>query len=207
MVFGFNTFTNKVTNYNWHCIIICLPFSSFATFEMWWILSSPFFLIQSLSPCMCVKLLMAFAIVKEPMDNYLFFLSSFLLGFPCTWSNLHALVLELSKLRNWVVPTLIVIPKHRSLFLKATKHLKCLDILFIINIHNLNFRIHHMHTLIYGIMYAIYFGNTKKNVVKTFKPIKWRCIRYFNLLLFCFIDLLYFVPLLSNLLPILLHII
>jgi len=91
--------------------------------------------------------------------------------------------------------------------LKATKHLKCLDILFIINIHNLNFKIHHMHTLIYGIMYAIYFGNTKKNVVKTFKPIKWRCISYFNLLLFCFVDLLYFVPLLSNLLPILLHII
>ncbi len=102
-----------------------------------------------------------------------------------------------------------VIPKHRSLSLRTTKHLKCLDILFIINIHNLSFKIHHTHTLIYGIMYAIYFGNTKKNVVKTFKPwpIKWRCISYFNLLLFCFVVLLYFVPLLSNLFPILLHII
>jgi len=56
-----------------------------------------------------VKILMAFVIVKEPMDNYLFFLSSFLLGFPCT--PLHALVLGLSKLTDWVVPAFACHPQ------------------------------------------------------------------------------------------------
>jgi hypothetical protein len=48
---------------------------------------------------------MASTIVDEPMDNYLFFLSNFLLGFPCTQGNLHALVIGLSKLADGVVPT------------------------------------------------------------------------------------------------------
>jgi hypothetical protein len=91
----------------------------------------------------------------------------------------------------------------------ATKHLKCLKIFFIINIHNLNLNIHHTHILIYGIMYAIYFGNTRKNVVKTFKPwpIKWRCTNYFSFLLLCLVYNLQFVPLVSNLLPIPSHIV
>jgi len=50
MVFGFNTFVNKTTNYNWPCIIIFFPLFQVATFEVWWILSCPFFLIQSPSP-------------------------------------------------------------------------------------------------------------------------------------------------------------
>jgi hypothetical protein len=40
-----------------------------------------------------------------------------------------------------------------------------------------------MHTLIYGIKYATYFTNTKKNVVEMFKPwpILWRSIyNYLN---------------------------
>jgi hypothetical protein len=96
------------------------------------------------------------------------------------------------------------------LFVRAIMHSRCLGILFIIiNIHNLNIKIHHMHTLIYGIRHTIYFGITRKNVVKTFKPwlIRWRCTNYLNLLLLCFVDLFHFVPFVSNLLPIPSHII
>jgi hypothetical protein len=88
----------------------------------------------------------------------------------------------------------IVIPKHKSLSLRANRHYRCLDILFITNIHNFNIRIHHMHTLIYNIRYVTYFGNIKNNVIKMFKPwlVRWRCTNYFNLLFFCFVDLLSF---------------
>jgi hypothetical protein len=153
----------------------------------------------------CVKLLMAYAIANEPIDNHLFFLFNFLLGSPCRLGNVHALVLEQSKLAKWGSFNMyIVLPKHKSLCLRATRHLRCLDILFITNIHNFNIRIHHMHTLIYNIRYVTYFGNIRKNVVKMFKPwlVRWRCTNCLNFLLFCFIDLCHFIPLVSNLLPI-----
>ncbi len=104
MVSSFNTFINKATNYNWPCIIIYFPSSSLC--NIWDVINffiSIFFFQISFTTC--VKLLMASIIVDEPMDNHLFFLFNFLLGFPCTLCNLHAQVLGLSKLTNGVVLT------------------------------------------------------------------------------------------------------
>ncbi len=71
----------------------------------------------------------------------------------------------------------------KSLFLRAIKHPRCLDIPFITNIDNFSFGIHHTHILICGIRYAIYFSNVRKNIVKMFKPwlIRWRCTNYLKL--------------------------
>jgi hypothetical protein len=48
---------------------------------------------------------MAFAIANELVNNCFFFLFSFLLDFLYTPSNLHALVFELLKLVDGVIPT------------------------------------------------------------------------------------------------------
>jgi hypothetical protein len=104
MVFGFNPYANQVINYNWRCIIFCFPFSSFCN-----ILDVMNFVISifynSISFTTCVKLLTTSTIVSEPINSRLFFIFSFLLDFPCTLGNLHALVLGLSKLVGGVVPT------------------------------------------------------------------------------------------------------
>ncbi len=60
---------------------------------------------NSISFNISVKLLMAFAIANELVDNRLFFLFSFLFSFLYTPSNLHALVLKLLKLADGVIPT------------------------------------------------------------------------------------------------------
>jgi hypothetical protein len=208
VVFNLNPSTNQTINYNWPCIIFCFPFSSLC--NIWDVMNfviSIFY--NSISFTTYVKLLMASIIVNEPMNNRLFFISNFLLGFLYTPGNLHALVLGLSKLVDGVVPT-FALSSPNNLSLRAIKHLRCLGILFIItNIHNFSLKIHHTHTLIYGIRNTIYFGSTRKNVVKTFKPwlIIWRCTNYFNFLLVCFVYLLHCISFVSNLLPIPSHII
>jgi len=51
------------------------------------------------------EILMAYVITDELVNNHLFSLFNFLLGFLCTLGNLHALVLRLLELADGVVPT------------------------------------------------------------------------------------------------------
>jgi len=104
VVFSLNPCANQTTNYNWPCIIFCFEF--FSLCDIWDVMNfviSIFY--DSISFTTCVKLLMASTIVNEPINNRLFFISSFLLGFLYTLGNLLALVLGLSKLTYGVVPT------------------------------------------------------------------------------------------------------
>jgi hypothetical protein len=64
-----------------------------------------------------VKLVMASTITNEPLHNLLFFLSNFFLGFPCTLSNLNALVLRLLKLVHGAIPTFVLSSPNTRVYL------------------------------------------------------------------------------------------
>ncbi len=116
VVFGFNTFANKAANCIWSCIIIYFLFSSF--FNIWdvmnFIISSFFNLI---SFTICMKLLMAFVIADELVDNCFFFHFSFFLGFLYTQSNLDALVFGLLKLVDGAIPTFVLSSPNIGVYL------------------------------------------------------------------------------------------
>jgi len=112
---------------------------------------------------------MAYIIVDELVNNHLFFLLNFLLGFLCTLGNLHALVLRLLELADGVIPTFALSSPNIGVCLSRLLGTQGVWTSFL----SLTFttsKVYHTHTLIYDIRYAIYYGNTKKNVVKMFKP-------------------------------------
>lgn len=114
MFFCDNWFTHSVLS-SWPCIIICLPFSSFC--NIWNVMNFFISIFSFQSPSPIVKLVMASTITNEPLHNLLFFLSNFFLGFPCTLSNLNALVLWLSKLVHGAILTFVLSSPNTKLYL------------------------------------------------------------------------------------------
>jgi hypothetical protein len=103
VVFGLNISTNKVANCNWPCIIICFQLFSFC--NIWGVMNFVISIFKNSISFTTCEILMAYVITDELVNNHLFFLFNFLLGFLCTLGNLHALVLRLLKLADGVIPT------------------------------------------------------------------------------------------------------
>ncbi len=86
-----------------------------------------------------VKLVMAFTIANEPVNNLLFFLFRFLLCYPCTHGEFVCPISRVNRISKQSIP------KHRNFFFKTIGHPKCFNIMFITNIHIFSLKIHHIH--------------------------------------------------------------
>jgi len=98
---------NKTTKYNCLWIIICLPF--FSLCNIWDVMNFFNFIFSNSSFFITfIKIIIASRITNDLVDNFVFFLSSLLLGFYFTLGNLHALVLRLLEFANGIVLTFVM---------------------------------------------------------------------------------------------------